>query len=282
LKLLVIFFIISIAMLLYMRFEAGFLKVAKVLRTKDNQSLKVLHMSDIHINRLKVSSAKIKKVIEAENPDFIVITGDFIEKQEHCERFFKFLNEVYYGIDMYICLGNHDFNAFRNNKDGLGGFMRNIEKTGIHILHNKCMTFIKDRKRINIIGIEDLRAGNPDIKKAFKSADPESVLNIVISHNPDMVFELPEGKADYFLCGHFHGGQIWLPFKLEFKLLRNDRLCRMGIRKGLHKINGVNIYINPGLGNVLFPLRFLSRPEITIYQLPLVSRIDISKFQGKR
>ncbi len=275
-ELLLVFFVFSIMTLIYMRFEAGFLKVSRVMRTKDIHSLKVLHMSDIHIRMLKVSTARIKKVIEAENPDFIIITGDFIEVPEHCESFLKFLDEIYCGYDIYLCLGNHDFNAFRSNSDGLRGFMKNIEKTGIHILHNRCMTFIKNNRKVNIIGIEDLRAGNPDVKKAFTTTDPESVLNIVISHNPDMVFELPKGKADYFFCGHFHGGQIWMPFNLEFKLLRNDRLCRMGIRKGLHKINGVNIYVNSGLGNVLFPLRFLSRPEITIYHLPLVSSVKSS------
>jgi len=38
----------------------------------------------------------------------------------------------------------------------------------------------------------------------------------------------------------------------------------MGITKGLHKFGDTILYINRGIGNVVLPLRFLSRPEITI------------------
>ena len=88
--------------------------------------------------------------------------------------------------------------------------------------------------------------------------------NIAFSHNPDIVFKIPEGYVDYLLCGHFHGGQIWMPFNLEFRILRNEVLCKMGITRGAHKVKGINLYISRGLGNVCFPLRFLSTPEIAI------------------
>jgi predicted MPP superfamily phosphohydrolase len=116
-----------------------------------------------------------------------------------------------------------------------------------------------------------LRHGNPDIKKAFESILPSvqsNCINIAFSHNPDLTLSLPKGQVDYFLCGHFHGGQIWMPFNLEFRLMRSEKLCRMGYRRGFHKINGINIYINRGLGNVVFPFRFFSVPEIAVLQLP--------------
>jgi predicted MPP superfamily phosphohydrolase len=55
-----------------------------------------------------------------------------------------------------------------------------------------------------------------------------------------------------------------MPWNLEFFLLRKDVLCKMGLRRGLHKVNDIKVYLNRGLGNVVVPFRFLSRPEITV------------------
>jgi uncharacterized protein len=261
-------------MLVYMRFEAGFLKVERINLAKNpgKCSLKVLHMSDIHMQKLKVSADKVRKTIKFEKPDFIVITGDYIEKAEHADSFFRFLKKTCSGFDTYLCLGNHDFTAFHEDAKGLRGFIEGIEKLGIHVMNNSCITYTKEGSKINIIGIEDLKAGNADLEKAFAACVNNAATNIVISHNPDLIFELSDSKVDYFFCGHFHGGQIWMPLYLEFKMLRHDKLCKMGVRKGLHRINGVDVYINPGLGNVLVPLRFLSRPEVTVYNIELKER----------
>ena len=126
----------------------------------------------------------------------------------------------------------------------------------------------KNSKRYNIIGIADMRYSHHNLEEAFRDCCRDSFLSLGFSHNPDIVLEIPKGRLDYLLCGHFHGGQIWAPFDLEFKVMRNEKLCKMGIKSGLHKINGINLYINRGLGNVVFPLRFLSRPEITVFYFP--------------
>jgi len=263
-----IFLSAVILLLLYMRFEAGFLKVKRIQFTKDHRGLKIAHLSDIHINRLKVPLSRVISTLERERPDLIIITGDYIEKSYHKEDFLSFLKQIKQDFKILMCMGNHDYKAFPDDKEGLGAFIHDIKNTGVIVLRNNSICIEKNSKKYNIIGLEDLRLGNPDIDKAIRSCCKGSFMNIGISHNPDIVMEMPHDKIDYLFCGHFHGGQIWAPFNLEFKILRRDRLCRMGIKHGLHKINGITLYINKGLGNVVVPLRFLSRPEISIYHMP--------------
>ncbi len=253
--------------LLYMRFEAGFLEVKHIWFTKSVHGLKVLQLSDIHIGRLKVSAGRIREVITQEAPDVILLTGDYVETRDQVPAFMEFLATLGTYPNMYLCLGNHDYRAFRRDDRGLGDFMSQMEAAGITILHNRCVTIEKNAKTYNLIGIADIRYGHHNLEEAFSRCSEKAFASLGFSHNPDIALEIPRGKLDYLFCGHFHGGQIWAPFNLEFKLLRDEKLCKQGIKGGLHKVNGINLYINRGLGNVLFPLRFLSRPEITVYHI---------------
>jgi predicted MPP superfamily phosphohydrolase len=264
-----VFIALIVLLLLYMRFEAGFLKVERVRLTKNKKCLKIALLSDIHIRYLKVPAKKIRKVIIEENPDLIIFTGDYIDSPRHIPKFLEFLGKLKgTAPNILICLGNHDYTAFPNDKAGLMEFQECLKSLGLKVLHSDSISIEKHSNRYNVIGIEDLKQGKPDIERVVKLCDAGAYMNIAFSHNPDIVFELPYGAIDYLLCGHFHGGQIWTPFNFEFKILRRGRLCSMGIRSGLHKVNGINLYINRGLGNVIFPLRFLSRPELTIFYLP--------------
>ncbi|MCX7922482.1 MAG: metallophosphoesterase [Clostridia bacterium] len=263
-----IFLVLAVLGLAYMRFETTLVKVERIKFTESKNHLKVIQISDIHVNHLKVSADKVKKVIDSENPDLIILTGDYIEKPKHISIFLDFVDKIKNKDNVYLCLGNHDHKAFLKDREGLDKFIAEMEVRRINVLHNRAICYEKNFRAYNLIGIADLKTGSPDLHKALSTCHNQAVINIGISHNPDIVLKIPENRIDYLFCGHFHGGQIWMPFNLEFKLLRNEKLCDMGIRRGLHKVNGINLYISRGLGNVLFPFRFFSRPEITVIHLP--------------
>ena len=265
----------AVIMLIYMRYEASTVKVERIKFASNKTGLKIIQLSDIHIKFLRVPAKAIKDVINREHPDIIVLTGDYIDKPCHVEMFLDFIRQIRGDAIIYSCLGNHDYKAMRKHDDEstvhnnkIRRFIGILKNIGVNVLHNQASGYIKNEVNYNSIGIEELYAGAPEINKALGFCCKEAFVNIAFSHNPDIVFEIPKGKIDYLFCGHFHGGQIWTPFKLEFKVLRKEKLCKTGISRGLHRINGINLYINRGLGNVCFPLRFLSRPEITVFHLP--------------
>jgi uncharacterized protein len=257
-----------ILLLLYMYVEAGLIKLEHVSFTKNKKNLKVLQMSDIHVNNLMVSIKKIQKIIESNKPDFVILTGDYISNKKHIPDFLKLLNIVKADNIVYACLGNHEYKAFENNNEGLRTFISQMEALGVIVLQDNSSCFIKNSKKYNIIGFNDFNNRTNEVDTAINSIDPRAEVCIAISHNPEIVYKLPKGRIDYLFSGHFHGGQIWAPFNIEFKLMRNETLCKSGITRGLHKINEIELYINRGIGNICFPLRFLSRPEITIFNIP--------------
>lgn len=252
--------------LAYMSFEARNVKVERIVPSRHDSAIKVLQLSDIHINFLMVPVKKIKDIIDGENPDLIIITGDYINTSRDVPPFISFINKIKGDYRMLMCLGNHDYKAFKGDKKGLERFIREIKATGAELMDNESIIYEKGSKKFAIAGIADMRHKYHNIGKALKSISGDADVKIAFSHNPDIVLQFPEGSVDYLLTGHFHGGQIWAPFNIEFSLMRNEKLCKIGVTRGMHSINGINLYINRGLGNVLFPLRFLSRPEITVFR----------------
>lgn len=269
-----IFALIILLLVLYMRIETTLVEVKRVNLANPNKSrsgktgLKIIQLSDVHVYLLRVSHKKIQSLIDREDPDAIIITGDCIEKESHIPAFIDLMRPISAKHRVFLCPGNHDYTAFKPGKNGFAAFIRQLNDLGVTVLINESVSIESKKGGYNLIGIDDLRCGRPDINKALSSLRTDAKANIAFAHNPDTVFLFKPGQVDYLLSGHFHGGQIWTPFKLEFKTLRADRLCRMGITRGMHNVNGINLYLNRGLGNVVLPLRFLSRPEITVFYLP--------------
>lgn len=255
------------ALAAYMFFEAKWLKVERLDFSRNGAGLKIMHLSDLHVYLSKIPAIKIRKVVNEEKPDIILISGDYINEPIHATQFLEYLHTFCKGYRTIICLGNHDLRAFSGSKLGLDNFIREIEALQVDVLRNRTVVVEKQGKKYNIIGIDDLRTGNPDIEKAMIGCVPGAP-KISFTHNPDLALQIPGKIVDYMFCGHFHGGQIWMPFNLEFFLLRKDQLCKMGIKKGYKRINDIHAYLNRGIGNVVVPMRFLSRPEILICTIP--------------
>lgn len=94
------------------------------------------------------------------------------------------------------------------------------------------------------------------------------MFQLYLAHNPDYLYALQTENA-LLLAGHFHGGQICLPFAPEFRWLRKERLGKEGIHRGAHQLGNCHLVLSRGLGCVLLPFRFLSPPELSLYLLSL-------------
>ena len=90
---------------------------------------------------------------------------------------------------------------------------------------------------------------------------------LVLAHNPDTSVNLPEGELAWVFSGHYHGGQINLPFRLGYRSLRTDQAWRNGFLKGLYSHKDFGFFISRGVGNVQFPLRLFSYPELSVFDI---------------
>lgn len=217
---------------------------------------RILQLTDIHVEMLRVSPKRVASVIQENQLDYVFFTGDFLttdKKLPRVERYLAAVRET--GVPMYAVLGNHDYRLRQPT-----ALISLLNKYNVRLLRNESIE-VDD---IWLVGIDDLTTRHSDIDAAFASV-PENASVVVITHDPNVVVQIPPKKFDYLMAGHLHGKQFNVP--LLFWLKPMGPLPRQGIYKGLHRLPSGLVYISKGLGQVGVNLRFLVRSEVTIHHL---------------
>jgi len=265
--------LILLILVVYMIIQAAVYKT-RYYSLDYGAGVRLLHLTDIHINLLLISSARLRKTIKKSNPDYILISGDLIETPKNLEKFIKWFKGLDTKVPVFLVYGNHEHKCFRRNPSFKDEFDKTMKELNIQLLINKQVSLNAEKdassgnaKKVALLGIDDIKAGKSADNDIFAGLRDKYDIIIAISHNPDVSLYIPENSVDLLVTGHFHGGQIWMPFKLEYLLLRKDKLSRMGHIKGFVTIRGNLMYISRGLGTVLFPLRFFSVPEVTVFDI---------------
>ncbi|MGV8123377.1 MAG: metallophosphoesterase [Candidatus Xenobiia bacterium LiM19] len=214
-----------------------------------------VHLTDIHHSKV-VSCAYIRKCVDTANelrPDFVFLTGDYVTHlPQYIKPCIEELSRLKAASGVFAVPGNHDY---WTDIDLLSKCMHDA---GITLLINQHVTVNMRGVDIAVVGLDDLWAGMPGIRKALAGIPP-TTRKVLLMHNPDLFEELTQEKIEIILAGHTHGGQVCLPF-----LGSLVTPSRFGSRysRGLFTIDETQMYVNRGIGMVVPAVRFLCPPEI--------------------
>lgn len=241
------------------------------------KDLKIVLLADLHMS-VNTHIETIEKMVEetnAENPDVILIAGDFftssyrgLENPEQYEKALSGLKAVY---GVYGVYGNHDV-----AETLFGGFpVSPIEeairpqemvdfmaKSGIQMLMDQTITL--GDTSVQVAGrIDGERAGDgTDHRMSAEEllqADDASKPLIVLEHEPWEFKKLSAQGADMALCGHTHAGQIF-PGSLIVPFFNENGY-------GLKTTSGITSIVTAGVGYYGPPLRVGTDSEITVIQV---------------
>ncbi len=177
---------------------------------KEIENIKIAQISDSHIgttfdgNKFKDYVLKIA----SENPDLIVITGDYVDdnttKKDMIEATASFKNlNIKYGI--YYVFGNHD-KGLMNIRDFTEEELRDeLKNNGVKILEDEIVNI---GENTILIGRQDRSV--PNRKSSLNlvaDLDPNKYI-IVLDHQPNDYENLAADRVDLVLSGHTHGGQL--------------------------------------------------------------------------
>ena len=232
---------------------------------------KTVLISDLHFDVSLVERQKIIDMISDAQPEVIAITGDLCSSMKNFGKVEEFLRELSKRnkCPILITLGNHDNRIFKNTGYSKAKYIANLEETGksVRVLENETFEY----KNVLFCGLGDIKTNQEDCREItkiwYKKAKEENKKFVLLTHNPDAVLRIDnENSPDIMLAGHTHGGQMKIPFNVEFALLKKDILPKKKIFYGEHNYNGVKMYITSGIGCSGVPLRFRSVAEVAVFE----------------
>ncbi|MEL6867925.1 MAG: metallophosphoesterase [Bacteroidota bacterium] len=243
--------------------------------------LKIVQISDLHLGSFNENFEPIKEAIQMINdlePDYIVFTGDLVnESPREAEAWIPVLSDLKAKSAKFSVLGNHDYGWGRipeeekvSNSKGVAEVTRRM---GFNVLLNEHQILEKDGEKIGLVGVENWGFSEQNwfptkgnYKKSVEGME-EVPFKILLSHDPSHWDHhiLGKEKVDLTLSGHTHGGQVGfsIPGLVEISA------AKLFYKRyaGLYQENQQHLYINRGMGFLIFPGRVGMPPEITLHVL---------------
>jgi uncharacterized protein len=255
---------IALAIAAWGWFEAGWLR-KRVLEVElqgvpaELDGLRIAHLSDFHLG---VPSRGRRAVTEAvqwvaeRRPDLVFVTGDLLSRRAGAPDLERLLREL---GPCFVVLGNHDY------ADSRDPFSQRIDPAvfaaleGVTLLGDEAVEVELRGRRVQIVGVAPrtyaIRHAEPHLL-----AERGAPLRILLCHFPGIARRIPEGSFHLILAGHYHAGQIVLPFPGGGLNAAHPRIRDV---QGLYRYGASVLHVSPGLGTTFVPFRFFARPEVT-------------------
>jgi predicted MPP superfamily phosphohydrolase len=227
--------------------------------------VRVAHLTDLHVGRVTPFAVqrRAQALVNAERPDLVVVTGDFVC---HSQLYLDQLTCLMEGFvaPVVAVLGNHDHWA------GADEVCLALRRAGVEILRNQQTTITVRGQRLQVVGVDDAYTGHARADQAIAGLRSD-VPSLALSHIAEEADRLWHYGIPLVLSGHTHGGQITLA------RLHEVTLGRIGGHKYLHGLYGSRtandnvgaVYVSAGIGAAVMPLRIGERGqrEVAVFEL---------------
>lgn len=182
-------------------------------------TLRIVQFADSHVGNTFSGEGLAKWVekMQAENPDIVVITGDFVDDDTSKEDMIaacRVLGTLKTTYGVYYSFGNHDKGYYGPDYRGYSGadLIAELEKNNVIVLQDE--TVLLD-DRFYLIGRQDrveeqLGRSRAAMEELTEGLDPDK-FSIVLDHQPHDYAAQEASGVDLVLSGHTHGGQM-IPF----------------------------------------------------------------------
>lgn len=190
------------------------------------------------------------KEIEAQNPDLVLIVGDFVDddtSKEDMIRCCEALGEMKTTYGVYFVFGNHDKGYYSPDYRGYDGddLIAELEKNNVHVMQDD-VELIDDR--FYLIGradkSEEYASGRKTMEELTADLDPDK-FSIVLDHQPEDYDAQARANVDLVLSGHTHGGQLFplRPIEELTNMTPDDRIY------GYEKRGNTNFIVTSGISD---------------------------------
>lgn len=253
--------------------------------------LRILHLADIHVERITARERLMLDMIKALAPDVILFSGDFLNlsftedplAHEHARSLLVELNAP---LGVYAVSGSPAVDPPRVVNHLLEG-------TSIRWLCGERVVIEHEGKQVEIVGLDCTHkpfVDGPRLAQTLNSApgrngaakslhgaeiagnnaaqaSGDDPFRILVYHTPDLAPEAAQAGIDLQLSGHTHGGQVRIPF---YGAVYAASLYGKTFESGRRQVGALTLYVSRGIGlegGGAPRLRFNCAPEMILWEL---------------
>ncbi|GAA4876052.1 metallophosphoesterase [Actinomycetospora straminea] len=251
--------------------------------TAAGRSLRVLHLSDLHLRPGQRLERRFVEGLAALEPDLVVDTGDNLSHPRAVPEVLRALGTL---LDRpgVVVWGSNDYHGpkpknpadylFRPQHRILGPELpwrdlraAMLERGWLDATHTR-HTLTVAGVRIAVAGVDDPHIGRDDHDRIAGPVDEPCDLRLGLTHSPEprVLDAFAADGYDLVLAGHTHGGQLRLPG--YGALVTNCGIDRSRARGASRWGSHMRLHVSAGLGTSPYaPARFSCRPEATLLEL---------------
>jgi uncharacterized protein len=237
-------------------------------KIKFTKPLKVLHLGDLHIERLTGREIKLQKLIEKTKPDLILFTGDvlnlsYLKDPLAQETARQVIGKWQAPLGVYIVSGSPAV-------DLPEVFPQLVKDLPVNWLQDEVVTIPFEGDEIQLVGMNCTHDPKVDGARLQEILEPQAGIpcfRILLYHSPDMAPETSTQAIDLQLSGHTHGGQVRLPI---YGALYTASLTGKRFESGRRQVGPLTLYVTRGIGmeGAAAPrVRFLCPPEVILWYI---------------
>lgn len=244
-------------------------------RTSAGQrAVRFVQLTDLHLRQVGRMHRRIAAEVRRLAPDFIVLTGDSVDRADRLGELATFLALLDRATPKYAILGNWE----HWGRVDLGELDAVYRAANCRLLINDHAVHQAGGRSIRLTGVDDLVGGKPDAWKAM--GGPSGDAHVVLAHCPEhrdrlvhmavpRVVQAPAplgmrfADATLVLSGHTHGGQVnllgWSPILPQ----GTGRYVRGWFREP----GTPPMFVCRGIGTSMVPVRLGARPEVAVFTM---------------
>lgn len=230
---------------------------------------RIVHLSDLHNKVFGKDNAPLTKLIAAEKPDIIVMTGDMISHgAPNTDKFLRLVKRLAALCSVYYVNGNHELSDL--DEEAFSYVAETMASYGAVCLDNTGEDIYRGEEKIHLCGLcysAEYYRGVREYKRGWKAFMLTDMINylgvkqpdeytVLLAHNP-LDFDVhAEWGADLSLGGHVHGGLVRLPF--VHGIFSPERRLMPKYKEGVYRTGDSFLIASRGLGR----FRVHNPPEI--------------------
>jgi predicted MPP superfamily phosphohydrolase len=230
--------------------------------------LKILHLADLHLERITKREEELQRLIGDLQPDLILFSGDFLNLSFTLDpEAWADVRTLIAGwkapLGVYAVSGSPPVDQPEVLPHLLEGF------SNIRCLHGEKVALRHKGHEIDLIGLDCTHRpflDGPKMLSLIGTPSPDR-FTILLYHTPDLAPEASAAGVDLMLSGHTHGGQVRIP---GLGAIYASSLYGKRFEAGRYLIDRMILYVSRGIGmeGMGAPrVRFLCPPEITVWEI---------------